>query len=794
MTARLTRPIAAALAVWSAAAVAIAAVPGSAAYGALLAAGLGFAAVALGTSLARQGVVAALDVVVVALLVLGSASVAAARVLPLVEGPVPVAAGERSFVRAEVVTIGDPRVRDGRTSGSQRMDDAWIIDAVLVRASIAGAELEPDLPVQLITSGPAASEVVAALLPGTEMRISGRVLPADPRRGRAATIIAEKAVVIAEPPPVQVAAGAVRAALRDSVAGRSSDVRGLLPGLVVGDTAAQSPELEQAMRDSGLAHLTAVSGGNVAVVVAVVVVLGRLVGLRRGVAQLVVVALAVAAYVVVARFQPSVLRAAAMAAVVLVALLLDLRIKPLDALSFAVVGLVLLDPFLALSVGFAMSVAATAALIVVAARAGPGLSAGPWWRRVWHGVGALVVVSAAAQLAVAPLVVGIGGGVPVGGVVANLLAEPAVAPATSLGLIAAVVGLVSPPVAAVVALPAGWAVSWIAIVARQTSQQAGSLPWPSGWAGAASISVVIGLAATGAWLARRHGGPVLRTLLAVGAVASVVVAVAPLPVVVPGALAWPPSGWRAVMCDVGQGDSLVLRVAPGEAVVVDAGPDPALVDRCLRRLGVTRVPLVLLTHFHADHVEGLPGVLRGRAAGVVVTSPLDEPPGEERRVLGWVEGAGASMRAAAPGDEWRIGPVRLRVIWPTRVIRGQGSDANNASVTVLADVDGVTFVLGGDLEEVAQDAVLAQTAVAPVDVVKVPHHGSRYQSSEWATTFHPRIALIGVGVDNDYGHPAPDTVAAYRSVGAVVGRTDEDGDLAVVRDDAGGLALLRRGR
>ena len=70
----------------------------------------------------------------------------------------------------------------------------------------------------------------------------------------------------------------------------------------------------------------------------------------------------------------------------------------------------------------------------------------------------------------------------------------------------------------------------------------------------------------------------------------------------------------------------------------------------------------------------------------------------------------------------------------------------------------------------------------------------RYQSSEWATTFHPRIALIGVGVDNDYGHPAPDTVAAYRSVGAVVGRTDEDGDLAVVRDDAGGLALLRRGR
>ncbi|MGD9957672.1 MAG: ComEC/Rec2 family competence protein, partial [Candidatus Nanopelagicales bacterium] len=339
-----------------------------------------------------------------------------------------------------------------------------------------------------------------------------------------------------------------------------------------------------------------------------------------------------------------------------------------------------------------------------------------------------------------------------------------------------------------------WAVSWIAIVARWTSGVAGSLPWPSGWAGAASITLVIALAAVAAWLARHHAPPAVRAVLAVIAAAAVVIAVAPVPVVLPGALSWPPSGWQAVMCDVGQGDALVLNVAHGEAVVVDTGPDPAPVDRCLRRLGITRVPLVLLTHFHADHVEGLPGVLRGRGVGVVVTSPLDDPPGEERRVLRWLEESGATMRPASAGDEWRIGPVHLRVLWPTRLIRGEGSDANNASVTVLAEVGGTTFALGGDLEEVAQDAVLAQAPMSPVDVVKVPHHGSRYQSDAWATTFRPRIALIGVGVDNDYGHPAQSTVAQYQAVGAVVGRTDLDGDLAVVRDDAGILRLLRRGR
>ena len=793
MTPWITRPVVAAAAVWASAALVVTVAPSLPLPVAALAAAIGCAVAALGVLLWWYGLVVAPDVVVVAALVLVSAGVAAWRVGPVLAGALAVAGGDRSFVRAEAVTTGDPHVRDGRTSGSRRTDDAWALDAVLVTATIAGQVHALDLPVQVITSGDGAGDAVAGLLPGTTVRLAGRVLPADPRRGRAATVVAEQITVVRGPPPVQVAAGAVRESLRQSVSGRSTDVRGLLPGLVVGDTAAQSPELEQAMRDSGLAHLTAVSGGNVAVVVAVVVVLGRLVGLRRGSARLVVVALAVAAYVVVARPQPSVLRAAAMAAVVLVALLLDLRVRPVDVLSGAVVGLVLLDPFLAVSIGFAMSVAATGALIVVAARAAPALRAGPWWSRAARAVGALVVVSAAAQLAVAPLVVGIGGGVPVGGVVANLLAEPAVAPATALGLVAAVVGLVSPAAASVLAVPAGWAVSWIAIVARQTAFVAGSLPWPSGWAGAASISAVIGLGVAGAWLARRHGGPVLRAVLAVGATVAVVVAVAPVPVVVPGALSWPPSGWRAVMCDVGQGDALVLRVGTGEAVVVDTGPEPARVDRCLRRLGVTRVPLVLLTHFHADHVEGLPGVLRGRVVGVVVTSPLDDPPGEGRRVQGWLEGTGATVRVAAPGDEWRIGPVHLRVVWPTRFIRGQGSDANNASVTVLGEVDGVTLALGGDLEEAAQDAVLAQTDVGPVDVVKVPHHGSRYQSSTWASTFRPRIALIGVGVDNDYGHPAPGTVAAYQAVGAVVGRTDLDGDLAVVLDDAGVLSLLRRG-
>jgi len=252
------------------------------------------------------------------------------------------------------------------------------------------------------------------------------------------------------------------------------------------------------------------------------------------------------------------------------------------------------------------------------------------------------------------------------------------------------------------------------------------------------------------------------------------------------------------MCDVGQGDATVLEAGPGEAVVVDAGPDPTAVDRCLRRLGVTRVPLVVLSHFHADHVEGVPGVLRGRTVSAVVVSPLGEPLTEERRVLRWLADSGSSWRVAAPGDRWTVGDVRLRVLWPTRILRGQGSDPNNASVAIVAEVGGagggtVSVLLGGDLETAAQEQLLASGVVPRVDVVKVPHHGSAKQAAGWVLAARPRIALIGVGLGNDYGHPNAQTVAAYRAAGAVVGRTDLDGDLAVVLDGAGRLGLVRRG-
>jgi competence protein ComEC len=264
----------------------------------------------------------------------------------------------------------------------------------------------------------------------------------------------------------------------------------------------------------------------------------------------------------------------------------------------------------------------------------------------------------------------------------------------------------------------------------------------------------------------------------------------------PGDLGWPPDGWVAVACDVGQGDAVVLRAGPDAAVVVDAGPDPVLVDGCLDRLGVRHVPLVVLTHFHADHVDGLAGVLDGRDVGdLVVTRVLDPPEGVEE-VVATSGSAGAAPRFASFGSTATYGDVTVQTLWPEpgRPQRGpgDGSTANDASVVLLAEIAGIRILLTGDVEPHAQSDLARMLTDLDVDVLKMPHHGSAHQDEDWLVSLDPEVVLVSAGADNDYGHPARSALDPLASAGAEVARTDLGGDLAVVVRD-GRPSVAERG-
>jgi competence protein ComEC len=610
----------------------------------------------------------------------------------------------------------------------------------------------------------------AALLPSQRLVAGLRLLPAEPGEELAALATANSPPrLLGEPSVLQRAAGRLRSGLRDAVRTLGPAERGLVPGLVDGDAGDLPPEVEADFRAAGLTHLIAVSGANVAFVLAAVLLGARWLGVRGRLLP-VIGLLGLGFFLVLARPEPSVLRATAMGVVAVVATGRRGRSGPpgaaLSALLGTVVLLVLFDPFLARSLGFVLSAVATAGLLVLA----PVL-AERWSQRVPARWAQALAVPVAAQLAVAPILVLVAPSVSLVAIPANLLAEPAVPAATVLGVLAAVVAPVSSTIAGWFGHLAGLPARWIVAVAGVSAGvPAGNVSWPGGATGALLLVAAMGAVVLG-WR-------LTRGLAVVRALAVVLLLLGSMPTFRP-TTGWPPPGWVAIACDVGQGDALVLSAGPRAGVVVDAGPDPKPVARCLDDLGIRSVPLLLLTHFHADHVEGVPGVLTGRAVGEIEVSPLSDPPAEAHRVRSWAAARGIPVRVAAAGERRSVGGVSWQVVWPTRLISSEGSPPNQASVVLLVVSHGVRLLLTGDVETAAQHAMLTGGTAVHVDVLKVPHHGSRNQDPSFLRAVDPAVALVSVGVGNPYGHPNAGTLATLVGEGAVVGRTDSEGALAV---------------
>ncbi|MEZ0578934.1 ComEC/Rec2 family competence protein [Nocardioides sp. MH1] len=622
---------------------------------------------------------------------------------------------------------------------------------------------------------------------GATVGFSGRLAPADEGEVAALVTGARDPVRIRGPDVWWRGAAAVRASIRRTVSARPSAERALVPALVDGDDGEVPTTLQQDFRTTGLTHLTAVSGTNLTLVLGALLLVARGAGVRRR--WLTVVGLlGVAGFVLLARTEPSVLRAAAMGTVGLFALGTDGRRRGLRALGVAVTGLLLVSPGLAVSAGFALSVLATAGIVVL----GPPVqeSLGRWLPRP---VAAAIAVPFAAQLACTPVVAALSGGVSLVAVLANLLVEPVVGPATVLGLAGGLVGLVCPSLGRLLGLGASLCVRWIVAVAeRGADLPLAAVSWG---AGPVAIGVLVLVCLLIALLA-----PVLLRRRSVGAL--VIVGTLLVILGVPGKVLpgpgtwfgdWPPKGWVLVACDVGQGDALVLSVRPGVALVVDTGPDPTLVDHCLDRLGVREVPLVVLTHYHADHVDGLDGVLRGRSVHAIEASPMLDPTEGVDQVHDIAARAGLTVTTAPVGLTRTFGGVTLEDLWPDLPAPvpgpGDGSAANDNSVVLLVESHGLRLLLTGDVEPTGQQRLAAALPGLDIDVLKVPHHGSSHQDLDWLHALRAEAALVSVGVDNDYGHPDADLLASLAGDGTVIARTDRDGDIAVLAGERGPVVV-----
>jgi len=653
--------------------------------------------------------------------------------------------GESIEVTAVMAT--DAHALAPRVMGDSLAEQSYSALVRVVAVSSGDQHYTLRSPARLISTDAAIKE----LLPGQKIRLQASAVAS--KEGRVAALLIGKGDIVALTEASRWAKGldAIRDGLRS--ASGTGDSGALIPGMVLGDTSLQSQSFKNEMRRSGLTHLVAVSGANFAIVSTFILYLMQFL-IRRIPLRLAVTVLFLIAFISLVRPSPSVLRAAAMAAVLLLAQGTHRGKDSLPALGFAIGAVIVADPWQVRDPGFALSVLATAGLLLLAPRLIESFS-----NKIPRPLAIVIAIPLSATLFCTPVIVAISGQISPMSILANVLAAPAVAPVTIAGFVAGLISPIAPWISGALIWMVKPLAAWVAWIASVISD----LPLITLATGSKSFLIIAGVIALGFIFNR-----------------TIVIAALVLLIAISWFLRFPGGDWQVANCDVGQGDAMVVNLGNNRGIVLDVGPDPIALDRCLHQLGIKKIELLIMSHSHFDHVGGYSGAADGREIA-----------------MQWYGNIRAGTRATFQGTR---GEITIDVLWPQgQWADEQVSDPNNSSIAIMLRAPDFSLFAGGDIEPESQR--LIAPLIGEVDIYKVSHHGSKFQDEGFTRALAPTISIISVGMGNTYGHPAPQTVDALTRLGSRVLRTDLDGAVAIqvrgsefiVRTSRSGFALLRWG-
>jgi competence protein ComEC len=546
--------------------------------------------------------------------------------------------------------------------------------------------------------------------------------------------------------------------------------RAVIAGILLGEDEGLDQGLRDSFRSSGLYHLLAVSGQNVAYVVMGAILAAWLLGFPRLVGEAGAL-LAVGAYVLAVGWQPSVVRAGIAGALASLAWLCG---RGRDRWYFLLLGAAVLlawSPYSLLDAGFQLSFAAVAAIFVLVPRLEARLEGYPVPARL----APVLTVSAACGAVTAPILMAHFGKVPLYSIPSNALSAPVVAPILGLALACSMLEPVLPTAAAALAWINGWLAAYLAAVARFF----GGLPHAqiASWK---ALTLLAGLVACAFLLSRLPPPRGRRTAILAAILALVLIGWTLRPNHPPA----PPTGLRITFLDVGQGDSALIEVPEG-AVLIDEGVPEAHVDAQLKNLGVGSLAAIVLTHPQRDHVGGAAAVLDHDPVGFVLDPRIPAESTDEKAALAAASAHHVRVVTARAGETFRLGRLILHVLWPADDA-APGEDPNDSAIVILASYGSADALFTAD----AESNVTLPLHPPAVEILKVAHHGSEDEGlASLLELLRPRVAVISVGEHNDYGHPDPSTLATLKSFPRLsVYRTDEDGNVTV-ESDGRGLAV-----
>jgi competence protein ComEC len=571
----------------------------------------------------------------------------------------------------------------------------------------------------------------------------------------------------------------VTARLRTVLGRASAELYGarasLVDALMLGRRGVIDPDLQDRFAQSGLVHLLSISGFHVGLIGGWIFMVARLLGMRREPALIASAAVSTA-YVGFIGWPAPATRAAALAIVLARCRVRQRHVRSDELLAATCLVVLLMDPWAVLDLGGWLSAAALWGATRFSRWTDAALGQAFGWRTLGSSVGA--------TLATAPITAWSLGTVAPVGIVLNFAAIPIAAVAVPGVLVSLLLQPVVPVLARPFAAGAGLLLHALELVAVAGAAIPGGHQLLEAGDVAATLPWALALGA-GLWITQPHttrGEAMRRTGWITAALLWVALARAARLGATDG------DGSLALhFLDVGQGDAAAIRTPAGHWVLIDAGPagegtdaGRRVVAPFLERHGARSLTLAVVSHAHADHLGGLPSVMSRMRVGLVLEPGADVVDPRYTGFLGRLPRDGVPWHPARAGDRFALDGVQFTVLHPTPGWRHWGEDVNEDSAVLLVEFGQFQALFAGDAGFPAESAMAAR--LRPVDLLKVGHHGSRGSTGDgWLDALAPAIAVISLG-RNDYGHPAPATLARLRAHGVEVHRTDREGTVSVMTD------------